>query len=437
MTDHWTDPWRSTLAANLRRLVALRWFVITGCLVLLSVSLAGIELVVATPAAWVSLVLYATANAGVWLLLRQREQIGEGLFLANLALDLVLLFVFLHQTGGSANPFTLLFLLPVIVAAATLKPVSIWFVTVLSIGAYTLLLWRSPIGHHHHGMRSEFDLHIVGMWLGLVFIAGLVAYFVTWMGRALRDRERALAEARERALRDERVIALGALAAGAAHELGTPLSTMAVLLKEMEHGHELLDPVTRKRMGLLRIQVDRCKTVLSGLSVHGHEIRAEAGRGSTPSMFLEALIEQWRALRPDVKVQVGWQGPEPDQLILADQTLCQALGSFFSNAADASSEVIIVTGWLDGSWLTIEIEDQGTGMSEQVARNLGSRPVSTKPDGGGMGIGMMLAHSVIDRLGGRVEIVSTDNRGTRIRVRLPLEKLLLEAVEPPTPALTT
>ncbi len=439
LSDRQTDPWRSTLAANLGRLVALRWFVITGCLVLLSISLTGIEFVIATPAAWASLALYATANVGVWLLLRQRELVGEGVFLANLVLDLLVLFVFLHQTGGSTNPFTPLFLLPVIVAAATLKATSIWVVTALSIGVYTLLIWRTPKSHDHHGMQPEFDLHVVGMWLGLTFLAGLVAYFVTWMGRALRDRERALSEARERALRDERIIALGAMAAGAAHELGTPLSTITVLLKEMEQGQEPLDTVTHKRINLLRTQVDRCKSVLSALSAHGHEIRAEAGHGSTPTIFLEALIRQWQVFRPDVKLHFTWHGPAPSQLMLADQTLGQALCSFLNNAADASSELIEVTGWQDGNWLNIQIDDQGEGISEQIARNLGSKPISTKSGGRGMGIGMLLAHSVIDRLGGRAEIISTGDQGTSIRIRLPLDKLLFDPVErfPQQPAQVT
>lgn len=432
-----TDPWSRTLATNLRYLLALRWFVIAGCLALLAASLAGVELVVATPVAWGSLILYGAANASVSLLLRRRAQIGERFFLANLALDLLLLFVFLHQSGGSANPFTLLFLLPVIVAAATLKPVSIWVVTALSIAAYTLLLWRSPEAHHHHSVNPEFELHLVGMWLGLMLIAGLVAYFVTWMGRALRDRERALAEARERALRDERVIALGALAAGAAHELGTPLSTMAVLLKEMEQEEMALDSsrrsqVLQKRIDLLRAQVDRCKSALSGLSVHGQEIRAEAGRGLTSLVFLQTMVEQLRASRPYLNVQLTWEGPEPDRTILADQTLRQALGNFLNNAADASPETLTVTGWQSETWLTIEIEDRGGGMNERVARDFGQKPVSTKLDDGGMGIGMMLAHSIIERLGGRVEVVSTGVRGTCIRIYIPLAKLLLEpAGDPP------
>ncbi|MEX2500501.1 MAG: ATP-binding protein [Wenzhouxiangellaceae bacterium] len=422
-----TRLWRSTLAANLHRLVALRYFVMAGCLMLLAASLTGFDLVVATPAAWASLLLYAAANFGVSVLLRRRDQVGEPLFLANLALDLVFLFVFLHQTGGSSNPFTLLFLLPVIVAAATLRPASIWVVTALSIGAYTLLLWRSPQPRVHSSGQPEFDLHILGMWLGLVFIAGLVAYFVTWMGRALRDRERALAEARERALRDERVIALGAIAAGAAHELGTPLSTIAVLLREMEKGHDELDPLMRKRMGLLRDQVDRCKSVLSGLSAHGHETRAEAGQRLKPAEFLQTLVARWRAYRPEVNIEMAWQGPEPDATLVVDLTLFQAIGSLLNNAADASPETIVVNGRHDGHWLAIEIEDRGEGMSEQVARSLGKRPVSTKQHDNGMGIGMMLAHSVIDRLGGRVELLSSDSAGTRVRVLLPIDELRVEA----------
>ncbi len=417
--------------SNLDRLLALRWFVIAGCTALLVASSLGIELVMATPFAWVALGIYALSNAAIQHLLQRGKRYGEAFFLLNLALDLVVLYVFLHFSGGAANPFTLLFLLPVIVAAATLKPLAIWVVTALAIVAYSVLLWQAPAEHSRHAMQAEFDLHVVGMWLGLVFIAGLVGYFVAGMGQALRARERELALARERALRDERVIALGALAAGAAHELGTPLGTMAVLTGELKRDNTLSKPEQTRSLELLEAEIERCKTVLSSLGRQGHEVRAGGGRGLLPSEFLDTLVANFRSLRPEVSVQSAWQGPEPDQRIVADQTLSQALVSLLNNAADAAPGTVAVTGRCPGDEFCIDIEDHGLGLTRAVAEQIGYRPVSTKSEHGGLGIGVLLSQSVIERLGGALTYHDTRQGHTLVRVRLPRSRLAIDRVDRP------
>ncbi len=420
-----SSPGNLTLADNLNRLVALRWFVISGCAALLLLANAGIELVNHSTAAWLILLNYALINAGLKWWLSRRQGIHEWLFLANLALDLVLIWLFLRFSGGSANPFTLLFLLPVIVAAATLRPAAIWLLTGLSIAAYTLLLWLTPEHHNHTAMQSSFSLHLLGMWLGLVFSAGLVAYFVTGMGRALRNSEAQLARAREQALRDERVIALGAMAAGAAHELGTPLASMNLLVDELQSTANA-DQAAQAQLQLLKAQIQRCKKVLSGLSAHGHELHAEAGQAMTARQLLDAVLQRWRQQRPDASVKLQWQGDIPEARLLADETLFQSLCSLLNNAADASSETIELSARLQDDVLWLDIQDHGPGISQSIAGRIGREPVTGKSAQQGLGIGLLLASSVIERLGGEVTHRSAAAGGTVASVSLPLNQLMVD-----------
>jgi len=416
------------LADNLRQLVRLRWFVVGGCVLLLLTAARGFGLVTHAGPGWAALAVYALVNLAALWWLRAGRDVSEWFFAANLALDVVLIGAFLAATGGAANPFTLLFLLPVVVAAATLTSGPIWTVTLLAGVAYTLLLIRFPgTTEMHHAPEGEFDLHVLGMWLGLIFVAGLVAYFAAWMGQALRRRERDLAEARERQLRDERVLALGSLAAGAAHELGTPLSTMAVLSGELARD---ADPEQKPRVELLRTQIERCKQVLSGLSRHGDELRAEGGRGMQAAELLRSLVEQAGQLRPQTTVEWNWNGAQPDHPILVDQSLLHALTTFINNAADASPDEVTVHGRCEDPWLTITIQDRGPGVKRELARRLGREPVTTKAARGGMGIGAMLAHAVIERLGGRIHIANRhDGPGTSVEVSVPLDRLTLDAAD--------
>jgi two-component system sensor histidine kinase RegB len=244
------------------------------------------------------------------------------------------------------------------------------------------------------------------------------------MGQALRRRERELADARERRLRDERVLALGALAASAAHELGTPLSTMAVLSGELAHSV----PVgQRAAVDLLRTQIERCKQVLSSLGREGDQLSAESGRAMSPTELFRLLAEQTRQLRPETPVQWSWLGPEPEQMILVDLSLLNALNSFINNAADASPSIVALHGRCDQDQVVIEIEDRGPGVERDLMGRLGRVPVTTKGERGGLGIGALLAHAVIERLGGRIWIRDRDSgtagNGTRIEVHLPLQRL--------------
>ena len=352
-----------------------------------------------------------------------RSGVGEGAILAETGVDLVSLTIALYLTGGSSNPLVSLLLLPVTVATATLRPVLSWSVAATAAACYTLLMFlHRPFAMEHHG-AGAFELHIWGMWYGFLLSALLVALFVARIGTTLRQHDRALAKAREEALRNEQWLALGTLAAGTAHELGTPLSTMAVISADLADEYQA-DPELADRLQVLRSQVERCKGILARMAVAAGEVRAEAGRVMALDDYLAELLDDWRSLRPGARVDAHWGGTSPPPRIVADRGLTQAIHNILNNAADASPQLVEVAASWDPQRLAIEVQDRGEGLADGIRERLGEPLVSAKTDRGGMGLGLFLARTVLERLGGQVELSPRQPSGVRARITLPLAPLL-------------
>ncbi len=350
---------------------------------------------------------------------------GDGAIFAQLLIDIAALSALVYFTGGSVNPFIALFLLPITFAAAALRPRFVWPVALLAIAAYTLLMfYHRPVmpGMHDHG--PGFALHLWGMWYGFIVSAVLLVYFVGRLGRALHDRDRRLATAREEALRADQVIAMGALATGTAHELGTPLATMAVLVRDMED--EAADePAMRDNLECLREQIDRCKQVLGRLASDTGQNRADSGRSLPVDDYLQAIAADWRALREGIRLDLEWRdndGPAP--VIVADRTLSQALMNVLNNAADADADHITLRAdWADEQALHIRVIDNGSGLDPAVHERAGVAPYSGKPAGEGLGLGLFLARTTLQRFGGSLQIDDHADGGTRVDIMLPLASL--------------
>jgi two-component system sensor histidine kinase RegB len=256
---------------------------------------------------------------------------------------------------------------------------------------------------------------------------GVVAFFLTRMATALRERERQLATAREAVLRNEQILSLGTLAAGAAHQLGTPLATMAVLLRELELSHGG-DDALRGDLRLLREQVDRCKRTISRILASAGQARDESLGAVALDGYLRHLLDDWQILRPRVALRVDLKGPRPVPAIAADRTLAQALLNLLDNAADANGshlETVVFTAEWDAENCRIEILDQGPGLRGEATSRLGEAFFTTKAAGdgqqaGGVGIGLFLSNATIQRFGGTVELFNRAGGGVRTRVTLPL-----------------
>jgi two-component system sensor histidine kinase RegB len=408
---------------NLQRLVLLRAVLNGGELALLIVATAGFEVRLPVTAMTAVILAHVLLNIYTVWRLRRPSPVHERELFGQLLADSLAFSALLYFCGGATNPFSFLLLLPLTVSAAALpRPYSSVMAAVV-IGSYSCLMYfNRPLPEPSaHG----FHLHVLGMWLGFAFSAALIAYFVARMGTALREQQQRLAQAREQALRDERLLALGTLAAGAAHELGTPLATMAIVTDELLR-ESRGDARLTGSLATVRGQIDRCKQVLSGLAERAGETRAEAGRRQRLRTYLDELIVDWRRRRPDVRCQLHWRDPAGvGPWIAADRVLDQALLNLFDNAADASpARVEIEAGW-DEDMLRVVVCDHGPGFAPEALVRAGQAFYTTKE--GGQGLGLYLALATVTRYGGRLDMSNRTDGGACVCMSLPLERIRVGA----------
>jgi two-component system sensor histidine kinase RegB len=276
-----------------------------------------------------------------------------------------------------------------------------------------------------HDMRDKhyFNLHMFGMWLGFVFSAGLVAFFVMGLSRTVKERERSLADAKENTLRNERIVSLGTLAASAAHDMGTPLGTMAILLHEMKTeypAHRFSD--LHKKMKIMDQQIGRCKQTLSVLSESAGEMRAESGKPMPLISYIDEVLNQWRTHNAATKLNLNIAPAAVDinAKIIADKTLTHSIVNILNNAAEVSPPnkgIDLHVDW-DQKLLNIKIRDFGPGFPAEIIKYAGKQPVDSSKQG--LGVGLFLAYSTIKRLNGKIRFNNADSGGACVEITLPL-----------------
>jgi two-component system sensor histidine kinase RegB len=365
----------------------------------------------------------AAINLLTWLRLQRSWPVRDGELFTHLVLDVLLLTSLLYFSGGSTNPFAPLYLIPLTLTAAALSWRFTWPMLILVTACYSFLLFfYIPLTHSHQGVEAhvldDFRVHVIGTWLGFLLSGVLIAFFAVRMRETVRERDSLRASMREQSLRHERMLALGTFAAGAAHELGTPLATIAVLAKELQR----TDERDTQRLQLLREQIDRCKDILGSLAAAVGETRAEGGGACMLDQFLNDVIDRWRNAHPQVEAHVRMHGAVTAPRIVVDRTLGQALLNVLNNAAEASTWVAIDVRWDDVA-LVLEIRDQGAGFAPHVLEHVGEPFFTTKPPGSGMGLGLFLARSTLERFGGHLQLANRVEGGSVCRIDLPIEHL--------------
>lgn len=405
---------------NVQRIIWLRLIVLTGEVAAVFLTVNYLE--VTLPVIPISMVLSLVIIVSLVSLARLRMPwpVSNNELFAQLVIDVLALTFLLYFCGGSTNPFAPLFLLPLILTASTLPSLYAWAMVALTISCYSILLFfyiPFPETHSTHG--EGFRLHVLGMWLGFILSALLIAGFTARMALTVQRQNKKIADLRENQLKHEHVLAMGTLAAGAAHELGTPLSTMAILLKDIEPETTLPE----SKLGTLQDQVQRCKTILGSITAAAGEIRAESGSSSKLNDYLSNLVQSWQQTRPNVIVQSDFHGTKPIPSIVVDQTLEQALLNILNNAADASPDSVEITGHWNNQELTLIVSDRGSGLSPELAEKAGGSILSTKQDG--LGLGLFLTYTTLERLGGEVRIFNRKNGGVKCQISLPLSQIQL------------
>ncbi|MCX2979353.1 HAMP domain-containing histidine kinase [Halieaceae bacterium IMCC14734] len=406
--------------SNLRSLLIIRSLVLL-CQSALLFFLAGQDI---SGSAHSGMLLITVALAVITLLsfwrLRRDWPVGDQEYFAQLTLDAVGLTAFLYLSGGANNPFVSYYLVPLVIAAAILPRTYTWLLAVISVGAYSALLYfylPLPLfSPHAHGAVGLFNVHIAGMWIMFMLSVGLITYFVVGMAATLRRQEQATVEQREDQLRNEQILGVASLAAGTAHELATPLATMSVLLEElMETAATVTD---QSDYQVLQDQVQRCKGILDRLSQTAR--MTEAGELQTVSadQYLQQTYEQWLVQRPEVTARLSAYSSGPAPPLRVDPTLSQAIENLLNNAANANPcDIQIEIRW-DEQKVSIAILDHGPGIPADIINQLG-RPV-VSATGSGLGLGLLLSHATVNRYGGSIELRNRTTRGTCATLTLPV-----------------
>lgn len=409
----------------MQRLVMLR-AVVMFCLIIavISVYRTGIPL-------HFSAISFGIAMLGglclfAWWRLHYKIIISERELLLQLLGDIAVFTLIFYFSGGYSNPFIWMYILPITVAAVALCAVHAWCIAMMSVTCYTVLIfYHIPLSHLHMHTYSgvNLDIHLVGMWLGFVMSAVIIAIFINRIGQNLRNYDKQMAEVRERALESERMLALGTLAASAAHELGTPLATMAVVSKElMQDLHD--QPENISQLQMISTQIQRCKEILSSISQNAGYGRAEAGGMVPLDVFLQQTLQRWRDIRPATQITVTISSTNAPH-IFVDRALAQAIQNLLDNAADESQEQILFDAEWDESILRIDIRDFGKGLNEAIKQEIGTPFFSSKNENG-MGLGVYLTQTILARYNGKVSLNNHPQGGVLTHIDLPLAQLKVE-----------
>tara|TARA_R110000822_G_scaffold159476_31_gene299697 strand:+ start:31273 stop:32571 length:1299 start_codon:yes stop_codon:yes gene_type:complete len=414
----------SAARQNLRQLSIIRNIALGGQLfaLLFFSQIQDIGLPVTTLS--IVLALYGLVIVTTWWRSFQSPAITELEFFSHLLIDILFFTALLYFSGGASNPFVSYYLVPISIAATTLPLRYTWSIALLSLGAYSWLLVNylpipalSPAleqGDHHD---SSNNLHILGMWCNFVVSALLITYFVTRMASTLKEQEIKLAQQREDQLRDEQVIGIGTLAAGTAHELGTPLNTMKILVDEMRD--EIQDEKSDfdEDLSILQQQIEQCRTTLKQLVVTA-EASTDGLEIKPIREYFGKLLERWQVMRPKTQANIHYSDNLPEGNTCFHPTIAQSLTNLLNNAADASPERIEVALSWDTKIVELSIRDYGEGIKPKQHETLGKPFNSEKPDG--MGLGLFLTQASINRYGGEVIISPAEGSGTLTQVALPL-----------------
>ena len=406
---------------NMLLLIQLRWLAVAGQMA--TILLVQYVMRIPLPVLWL-----LAAPAGLVLvnlisapLTARREEVEDQALMIALLADVAALTWLLFLTGGAANPFVALYLLQVVLGAVLLAPVYAWaLIAITSLCFAGLGLHSQPLNLPPAREDSLLSLYLQGSLICFVLMAVLLVLFVTRISQNLRERDASVAAMRQQNAEHDHIVRMGLLASGAAHELGTPLASLSVILSDWKRMPALTrDPDLVQDMTVMRAEVERCKAIVTGILMSAGEARGQAPERTTLRAFVAGVVASWNG--DGVAVQIHDELAQ-NPSIIADPALRQVLGVLFDNAVEAGARRIAVTTTRTADTLSIAVRDDGPGFPDVILQAWGKPYNSTKPRAGA-GLGLFLLMNVIRSLGGRVEASNPPAGGAEVRLTLPLSAL--------------
>jgi len=411
------------VSVSLRMLLLIRWVAVMGQAATLLVVHFGLGYALPIVPAMAVVVASALLNVIGMVARGTTARLGEGEAASYLAYDIVQLSVLLFLTGGLANPFAILAIAPVTVAATVLSRFSIIGLSALTVTAISVLaVYHLPLPWQ--GEPPAFSpLFILGVCIALIFAALFIAGYIWSVAEEARRMRDAFAATQLALAREQRVSAVGALAAAAAHQLGSPLATIAVVAKELARDLPPDSPHAEDA-ALLLSQSERCRMILADLAQQRVSESGAPYARLPISALVEAAGEPYRAENVRVIYATGASGAGPsgeEPQVARSPEIMHGLGNLIQNAVTfAQHEVIVTTDWTDRE-ITVEVVDDGPGFSANVLARIGEPYISGR--GGGeaqhMGLGIFIAQSLLERTGARLGFGNLAEGGAQVMVEWP------------------
>ncbi|WP_374672900.1 ATP-binding protein [Ideonella sp.] len=418
------QPDRAAGRAHLLQLIQLRWLAAGGQLV----TILGVQFMLEVPLPLVEMLtllgmlvafnLASAARSRLSLPVRQAE------LFVGLVVDVAVLTGQLFFSGGITNPFIYLYLLQVAVAAVLLRPRYRWATVALTcLGFVGLTQWHRPLAMPEVASANLPPQYIGGLLLCFLLNAGLLVVFIGRIGRTLRQRDARLADLRQRAAEEEHIVRMGLLASGAAHELGTPLATLSVILGDWARMAPFAaEPELREEIEEMQLQIQRCKHIVSAILQSAGESRAEAPAATTLHAFLDHLADDWRRTRPVTRLDYRRDGV-PELAIVSDAALKQMIDNILDNALEAAPDrPVTLIAAAEDEQLVLRVLDEGPGFAPEMLARFGKPYQSTKGRPGS-GLGLFLAVNVARTLGGHLVAANRALGGAEVTLTLPLSAL--------------
>ena len=411
---------------NMKQLIELRWIAVVGQVG--TIIFAALVLRIDLPIAPMIGILSSLIGLNLlslfrWYTLRNVSNLE---LMAGLLLDVAALTALLYFSGGATNPFVFLYPLQVTLGVVLLEAWSTWtLVGVTTLCFAGLTYFYVPLQLPEGGLEQLFRLHIIGMWICFVLDVGLLVVFMSRITRNLRARDARLADLRQHAAEENHIVRMGLLASGAAHELGTPLATLSVILGDWKRM-----PVFRQNPELLeeisdmQTEVQRCKSIVTGILLSAGEARGESLVLTTIEGFVDELVREWCATRNFHALEYDKLFGD-DRKIISDSALKQIVCNVLDNALEVSPNWVGLAASHDGDTLALAIRDRGPGFAPEMLAHFGKPYQSSKGRPGG-GLGLFLVVNVVRKLGGRVTAENAPEGGAVVTLYLPVAALSIE-----------
>ncbi|MGB1303680.1 ATP-binding protein [Pseudoalteromonas marina] len=402
-----TDPTISRLLMLRSGAIAVQLIAVLSVYFLLDYQLALLPLlgVITLEAAFQLVSLFAY---------RKVSHAKPSVMLMQLTADVLFLTILLSLSGGATNAFVSLLLLPIMIAAVTLREKGLAYIALLAIAAYSFLLINMP-DHSMHQMNMSG--HFVGMWVNFVLSTSVIALVIGAMSRALKERERVIAKAREKQLRNEQLVTLDGAAAQITHQLATPIANLQLLFEELLE--EQPNNIIVKQM---QTPLEQCREQLNSFRALSEQIRVNNAKDQITITQLQTAINDTFVLQYPGQ-HIKWSTPSINAILLSDAMLLPAILNLLQNAAIANQKQGKTE--LELSWelnqqdqcIDLLIRDFGDGFTPSQLAELGGQVM---PSEQGMGLAVLLSNVTFERLNGSLTLFNHKEGGAVAKVKLAI-----------------